>query len=49
VLARAVDVFVAQRRGEAEPNALLAVFDDLGRNELGGMAKLLAALPGRRA
>lgn len=48
-LSRAVDVFVAQRRGEAEPNALLAAFDDLGRHELAGMAKLLAALPGRRA
>ncbi len=48
-LARAVDAVVAHRRGEAEAATLLDALDDLGRQELAGMAKLFAALPGRRA
>jgi len=46
-LARAVDAVVAQRRGEAGATTLLGALEDLGRDELAGMAKLFAALPGR--
>ncbi len=48
-LSRAVEAFLAHRDGDAGPAALFDAFDDLGRHELAGMAKLLAALPGRRA
>jgi hypothetical protein len=48
-LARAVDAFVAHRRGDAGATTLLGALDDLVRHELAGMAKLFAALPGPRA
>jgi hypothetical protein len=46
-LARAVDVVVERRRGnpEADAEKLLNAFGALRRHEMGGMAKLLAALP----
>jgi hypothetical protein len=46
-LARAVDLVVERRRGNPDAGAeqLLRAFDTLRRHELGGMAKLLAALP----
>ena len=44
-LARAVDVVIRRRSGDASGDELLEAFDDLGRHELHGMAKLLAALP----
>jgi hypothetical protein len=44
-LARAVESVVAVREGSASFETLLAAFEDLRRNELFGMAKLLAALP----
>ena len=44
-LARAVDVVIRQRSGDATAGELLGALDDLDRHELHGMAKLLAALP----
>jgi hypothetical protein len=44
-LARAVDVVIRRRAGQASADELLEAFDDLDRHELHGMAKLLAALP----
>jgi tetratricopeptide (TPR) repeat protein len=44
-LARAVDVVIRCRNGDATGDELLEAFDDLDRHELHGMAKLLAALP----
>lgn len=44
-LARAVDVVIRRRRGEADGDELFDAFEDLHRHELHGMAKLFAALP----
>ncbi|MDB5073033.1 MAG: hypothetical protein JWM87_4144 [Candidatus Eremiobacteraeota bacterium] len=48
-LARAVDVVIARRQGNASAQTVLEAFDGLHRNELSGLAKLLAALPLARA
>jgi hypothetical protein len=44
-LARAVDVVIRRRGGDATGEELLDALADLDRHELHGMAKLLAALP----
>ena len=44
-LSRAVECVLAARQGLQSADSLLDVFEDLRRNELFGMAKLLAALP----